>query len=144
MENRTSTFYAVRVVRYYVDGRAPEVSWVQYDTSYGQGSRNWSLGSQEQAKRFKSLTRAKAALGYACVRDALDTTLVRDHETAEKVMAKKGKGYYHTWRSYPRLKVRHEAEVVKITERVTYDGPEVLDARPKRSALEQIARQAEN
>lgn len=145
MENRTTTFYAVRVIRFYKDGRAPESLWVSPDTNWGRGPRKWRLGSQNDAERFKRARKAKVALGYACVRDELARTRVQDHETAEKVKAKKGKNYYNSpWKHYPTLKVHHEAEVVKITEHVTYDEPQVLHSLPERSPLEQIARQADD
>jgi len=146
MKNTTSTFYAVRVIRYYVNSdRDPEVYWVQRDNGYGQGARNWSLGSQEKAYRWPRITKAKAALKYACVRDELERTRVRDEEATQAMIDKKGKHYFcRSWPHYPTLKVRHEAEVVKITEHVTYDEPEIIDALPKRSALEQIARAGEN
>lgn len=154
MEEKVTTFYAVRVIRHYADGRPSFVRWVAEDRGLpGSGSSGYDLNSLEKALRFNvdrkgAITKAKRCLTYACVKEALKRTQVEDREAflqrLDRLKAKYGENRWQARAGFiPMLKVRHEVELVKLTERINYDEPEIIDSLPKRSALEQIARVAD-
>lgn len=116
-----NTFYAVRVIRHYKDGRPDEVFWV----AKAPFSGHTLVRDFSKSLRCESKSRVRRALNYACVGNALRLTTVLDPEALL---------------SGPRLSVRHEAESVRFVERIAYDETEIIDSRPPRSGLEQLAR----
>jgi hypothetical protein len=140
MKQTITTFYAVRVTRFYKkDGKDPVVLWVQMEAGFKRGEHGL-VSDQARATRYKSISKAKRAIKYACVRDALARTSVEDRERVAKMKAKRPRSYWMF--GTPTIRCRHEAEVVKLTETCSYEE-EVVAALPKRSPIEQLARQAE-
>lgn len=142
MESKTTTFYAVRIVCIRKDGKPAPTYWV---CPCWHNRNQYALDCwNPRVTRFNHRAEAKRALKYAVVRDILRSEWVKCPELRLALQERYGDRYNPHWHGHGRVQCRYEAEAVKITETTTYSEPEVIDALPKRSALEQIARQAEN
>lgn len=126
---QTKSFYVVRVTTQFQDDTIPEEkrSRVRFVGDHYNYAAQYGLRDFNDATRFESVSKAKKALRYACVRDALDSTRARDP------LRRRAKWSKHQIRQ---IKTATTAEVVKIT--VRYQA-EVMVIEPKPHPLEHLA-----
>lgn len=129
------TYFVVRVTTRFLDDTIPEAErtkaqFVSNDIYYGSGNAK-SLRGFDQAAQYESASKARRALRYACVRDALERRTERDPLRRKNTLS--------FGRRTKQVRVETTAEIVKIV--VSY-AAEVVDVEPKRHALEHLAAQA--
>jgi len=137
MDSTTTTFYAVRIICIRKDGEPVPDLWVHPPAFGSEYVLRESMGH-----RFRTITEAKRALKYACVRDQLKSKRVVCPKKAAVLVKKHGKDFYAPWHGRGEVPCRYEAEVLKIVETRSYET-EIVTALPKRGALEQLARTAQ-